>query len=342
MNWEERPLEQHVKWLLSDKLGQEGDKLWNDYVTTRNEIVTKILPWIAKEGQGLTDHGVVHIRDVIDNAALLLGFKNHFGDDNYRSDCHTFSPHEMLILLMGLLLHDIGNIYGRDRHNEKINKVWSELTCWNLWGNTERQVIFSVGRAHCGKDDNGSNDTLKALSVSNNYFFKEAVRLAPIAAIVRFADELAEGPQRTSNFLISSKLIDDTSEIYHQYAQITRVSIDSASGRVALSYSIDSENKDYPKNKAKLKKYLSQLLKIVYARAEKMNHERLFARHYCKELALFRDTSISITFFKNDLPTDLSLDPIVLNDINILGNISGKIEQINPSYNIDQLIKKLL
>jgi hypothetical protein len=341
MSWEELPLEKHVQWLLEEKLKSEGEKLWTLYQQTRNELVTEVLPWIAKYGEGLTDHGVEHIRNVINNASRLLGFKNHF--DGYKTIPYSdVSPHEMLILLAGLLWHDVGNIYGRERHNQKILEVWNKLPSWQSWGSHERQIVIEVGRAHSGKDKDGSKDTLKALSVAQRYFYQQPVKIAPIAAIVRFADELAEGPQRTSNFLIENGLIEKNSEIFHQYAQITQVSIDRDSGRVALTYHINIDNSSYPKDKDELRQYLQTLLKMVYARAIKMNQERQLTRHYANVLAPFRETSISVTFLENDNPIELPLDPIILNDINIFGETTVQIEQLNSNYKIDELVERVI
>jgi hypothetical protein len=342
MSWEERPLEKHVQWLLSEKLKAEGDRLWGLYKSTRDELVTEVLPWIAKYGEGLTDHGVTHIKDVIDNASLLLGFKNHFGDDSKNQPNHGFSPHEMLVLLAGLLLHDVGNIYGRDRHNQKIGEVWSKLNSWKLWPDNEKRLIIDVGRVHSGKGADGSKDTLKGLAVTPRYFEKNNVNLAPIAAVIRFADELAEGPQRTSHFLIESKLIEENSVIFHHYAQVTRVAPDRAGGRVALTYHINVDHVDYPTDKVELEKHLCALLKMVYARAAKMNHERQFARHYADVLSPFRETSISLTFLREGLPIDLPLEPITLNDINILNEATGLIEQFDPNYVISPLVEKVM
>jgi hypothetical protein len=241
-------------------------------------------------------------------------------------------------LLSGLLLHDVGNIYGRDKHNLKITDVWSKLNSWKSWSSQERQVVISVGRAHSGRKE---EDTLKPLSVSQGYFSKKRVDLANIAAVVRFADELAEGEQRTSRFLIENQLINEGSNLYHQYAQITQVSI--GSDRIALTYHIDIDNPSYPKDKRKLKKHLKDLLNMVYARAAKMNQERQLARHYAKILVPFRETSISVNFLKDGSLIDLSLEPIMLNDFNIgISAPHKQIEKLNSNYNITQLVEKVL
>ena len=342
MGWEERPLEKHVQWLLNEKLKAEGAKLWTQYENTRNELVTEILPWIAKFGEGLTDHGVEHIADVIDNASYLLGFSNHHDEDWRKQVNHGFSPYEMLVLLTGLLLHDVGNIYGRERHNLKIDEVWSKLVSWKLWKDNEKRVIVDVGRAHSGKGADNSSDTIKGLSVYPRNFLKCPVRLAPIAAVVRFADELAEGPQRTSHFLISNNLIEEGSKLFHQYADVTQVSIDRVGGRVALTYYINVDHQDYPSAPSELEAHLTKLLQMVYSRAAKMNQERQFARHYADVLSPFRETSISLTFLKKGLQVDLPLVPITLNDISVSADATGLIEKLNANYEIAKLVKQVI
>jgi hypothetical protein len=265
MSWEERPLEKHIHEMLTCALSTDGEKLWADYVTTRNDIVDTILPHIAKIEPNLTDHSANHIVDVIDNAAILLGLKNEL-NEKHESNIHPYVTYEMLALLLSLVMHDVGNILKRNDHNSKITDVWSKLTSWNLWAPNERNVVIDICRAHSGRSRDGSSDTIKDLSVSRRYFFKSPIRIAELAAIVRFSDELAEGEHRTSCFLIDAGLIDESSRLFHEYARCTRVAIDREMGRIALTYNIDIG--DTKPNKANLRK----LLKIIYERALKLRN----------------------------------------------------------------------
>lgn len=343
MAWQDRVLEKHVKHLLESRLADEGVKLWARYVSTRNELVDEVLPWIAKVEPELTDHGQKHIEDVIDNGGILLGLPNEHVD-NVGSDCnHGFSPHEMYIFLCGLLLHDVGNIYGRDRHNQKIAAVWAKLASWQSWPERERQLVISVGRAHAGKKVSGvPEDTIKSLDVHPQYFNKYPVNLAPIAAVIRFADELAEGPQRTSRFLIENKLIAPGSELHHQYAQITNVAIDRAKGRIALSFTISLDDSSYPTDPAQLEAHLCNLLNMAYSRAAKMNYERQYARHYASVLTPFRETSISLNIFSHGNSLGPALAPVLLNDFCNSSESAELIENIDSAYSIEKLAKGIV
>lgn len=343
MAWQDRALEKHVKRLLEVKLADEGVKLWGRYETTRNEFVDDILPWIAREVPELTDHGQRHIEDVIDNAAILLGLSNEHSEECDISCDHGFKPYEMFILLSGLLLHDVGNIYGRQKHNEKIAEVWSSLVSWHLWPERDRQQVISVGRAHSGKKTAGlPEDTIKSLDVHPHYFNKCPVSLAPIAAVIRFADELAEGPQRTSRFLIEKGLIAAESELHHQYAQIASTAIDKTKGRIALSFTISLDNPSYPTDPSQLEQHLSKLLTMAYARAAKMNYERQYARHYASVLTPFRETSISLNIYNHGGGLGPALEPVLLTDFCTATESAELIESINTKYAINELVKNIV
>jgi hypothetical protein len=294
------------------------------------------------EAPGLTDHGQKHIEDVIDNGAILLGIPNEHNDDPGIDCNHGFSPHELFILLSGLLLHDVGNIYGRDSHNLKIGEVWAKMASWKLWPERERQLVISVGRAHAGKKTpSAPEDTIKSLDVYPQYFNKYPVRLAPIAAVIRFADELAEGPQRTSKFLVENKLIKEGSQLHHQYAQIANPAIDRAKGRIALSFTISLDNPSYPTDSPELEKHLCILLKMAYSRAAKMNYERQYARHYASVLTPFRETSISLNIYNHGNSLGPTLAPVLLNDFCNPSENAELIERINAEYSIDKLVKSI-
>jgi len=340
--WADLPFEKYVEAQLKNALGSEGSNLWAQYINTRKEIVNEVLPWIASKEPELTDHGVRHIADVIDNAAHLLGLPTEHGRNLTEPVAIDLSPHELFVLLTGLLVHDVGNIFGRDRHNQRIPDVWKSLSsAWDSWGVHERNLVIEVGRAHSGKNETGGKDTLEPLATANRYFQKKPIKAGEIAAIIRFADELAEGPQRTSKFLLENGLISAQSNIYHHYASITQVSIDRLRGRVALTYFIEIDNRAYPKDPKDLKLFLAQLLKMTYVRAAKMNYERQFARHYAPSLSPYREVSISLAMMRDGGPINLALQPIVLTDMTSLHNSQLSLEEIYKDYAVDKVLEQL-
>lgn len=340
--WQQRPFESYVERQLKQLLKEDGNTLWSKYVSTRDEMLNQVLPWISSQEPNLTDHGPKHIADVIDNAGLLLGMQNQHGAESSWKDPCKFNPQELLVLLTGLVMHDIGNIYGRDRHNQKIPEVWRENKgAWHAWNSPQRTLISTVGRAHSGKSPSGSKDTLEHIATAHHYFDKTSIRAGDIAAIIRFADELAEGPHRTSVFLIDAGLLHPDSELFHQYANITHVAPDRKRGSIALTYSINIDNSSYPRDPTSKKAFIADLLRMTYARAAKMNYERQFARHYAEALGPFRSISVSLMMEKNGLPLDLSLKPITLTDISHLHNGELKIETMFQEYEIDRVLNQV-
>ena len=85
----------------------------------------------------------------------------------------------------------------------------------------EKEIIIRAAGAHCGEASDGTKDTLKELK-SEVYFEQGKVRLREIATILRFADEMAEGPQRTSEFMRRTHRYAEKSQEFHDYAAGTR------------------------------------------------------------------------------------------------------------------------
>ena len=340
--WRALPIENCVEQRVRQSVN-DGDDLRSMYASTRKELLNEVLPWIGSQEPSLTDHGVNHIADVMTNAAMLLGFPTeHWLEKDSTQLTSYFSPQELVVLLTGLLVHDIGNIFGRERHNQKIPDVWkTQTSAWLAWHMSDRMLIIDVGRAHSGKTPSGSTDTLEPLATASRYLGKVPVRAAEIAAIIRFADELAEGPQRTSKFLLQELLIKSTSQLYHHYAEITRVSIDRGRGRVALTYSIDLDNGAYPNDALEKKEFITSLLRMIYSRAAKMNYVRQFARHYSNSLAPFREVSISLNIEKDGSPFDLSLRPVLLTDMSVLHNTQLSFEDMHKEYTIEKIIQQV-
>ena len=72
----------------------------------------------ALNGDGLlTDHGVEHVKMVIQNAGKLVG------DMQYK----RLNGYEIYLLLLAIHFHDVGNVCGRQEHEKKIDDLLSFL-----------------------------------------------------------------------------------------------------------------------------------------------------------------------------------------------------------------------
>ena len=227
--WPEQPFEKqlHEALLNSEDFDSlTGDKYYDHYKQARNYLVDKVYPMIPALEPDLTDHTDKHIRDVMKNVHLLLK--------------HTYAsvpPMDLYILGLCVLFHDAGLLLGRKNHADYdiIAKVYDNAFPNDPAFVTERRAVSRAASAHTGKATDGSNDTLKDISETvavDGY----PIRLREIATILRFADELAEGAQRTSQFMQDHNLYKRDSLVYHLYANTVSVHIDRPHQRIALTF----------------------------------------------------------------------------------------------------------
>jgi hypothetical protein len=335
--WNERPIELALRSRLEDEKSVAGEQLYARYVLARKTLVSEILPWIRKEEPSLTDHGPEHVANVLDNIDELLGISEAASDVNGRPAGVTSI--ELYILCMAALFHDVGNLFGRIRHNEKIAQVYGAVFNGLLDQKDEKAAVIRASRAHTGSNSTGGKDTLKELGGTNCYVYQKPINLLTIGAVVRFADELAEGPQRTSAYLLTEGLFNDASKIYHEYASITDVVIDRGGGRIALTYRIDLARCEDSTQVANEVDRVRELLELIYSRVIKLDQERRYARHYCDLLSPFKLTTVVVEFWADGWQIETGLAPIQLSDLVIPGEIVKPVVERDKSYSVDNVLE---
>lgn len=335
--WNERPIELALRSRLADDKLVAGEQLYARYVLAREKLVSEILQWIRKEEPSLTDHGPDHVANVLDNVDELLGISGATCDASGR--LAGLTSMELYILCMAALFHDVGNLFGRTRHNEKIAQVYGAVFHGLLDQKDEKAAVIRASRAHTGTNSTGGKDTLKELGGTSCYVYQKPVNLLTIGAVVRFADELAEGPQRTSAYLLNEGLFKDASKIYHEYASITDVVIDRGGGRIALTYRIDLAHcKDATQVAAEVER-VRELLELIYGRVIKLDQERRYARHYCDLLSPFKLTTVVVEFWADGWQIETGLAPIQLSDLVVPGDIVKPVVERDKSYSVDNVLQ---
>jgi hypothetical protein len=298
-----------------------------DYEVARRFVTEEIAGLIATAEPDMTDHSERHLADVMSRAYALLGEKKTY-----------FSPYEIYLLAVSILFHDVGNLHGRELHNRKVAGVYDAVRKREPRFNTERTAVLAITGAHTGSARDGSKDTLRDLGRLS--FQAQPVRTREVAAVLRFADELAEGPHRTSAYLQNHSMYKPANHIYHKYANISDYCIERSDGRIAITYNIDIEatdsepqtDKDIP---------LRQLLEFCYSRITKLDQERRYNGFYCGLLSVFNQTGAWFTFFHDGQKLDLDIPPIVVSDLVVPGDPAKTIEEIDARYTIDALVATL-
>ncbi len=318
------------------------------YFSAKSKLFDEILPWIRKNEPDLTDHSERHIENVLDNIYKLLqkeiqNIKNH-SQTYLPTNQNALTGLDLYFLCQTALFHDVGNFYGRNEHNQKIadvlNKQFSDI--FSGEHKRERKLIAEAGRSHTGKNLSGQNDTLFDLYGKSEHIQGDHIHYCSAAAIVRFADELAEGPQRTSSFVLSEDYFSEDSKIYHQYASITHVKIDSPNHRISLSYEINIDTAILT-GKKKTAQFLKPLLSLIYKRIIKLDQERKYYNHYNSISAPIKDTQVTLGFQKNEIDINIKPEPLVLNDLVIPGTTSDMEQHIKnrPDLKIGGIIKNV-
>ena len=349
--WKTLPLERFVEHTLKQRHAEDGEALWAKYIDLRTELSSQILPWIQRNEPDLSDHGVDHIQNVVSNVAQLLGLPREYGGEDTWRMPDGFNVHELLLLLFGCLTHDVGNILGREKHNLAIAEAatlagggWAQLA------HGDRLIVERIGRSHSGKSGAGEKDTLGELATQPAFFAKYQVRPVEVAAVLRFADELAEGPQRTSKALLALTSdgnaplalgLNEASRIFHLYASISAYNIDQAAGRILIDYDIDRSNANYGDHAKAREQTLRCLLNLTFKRALKVNAERQYARHYSRALSHFRETNINLRFNEGGRPLDELDRTVLISDARTAFEGGVTLERLNPRFAIEEVMANL-
>jgi hypothetical protein len=161
----------------------------------------------AVNGDGLlNDHGVDHVKMVIHRAGLLLrGIESHL------------TGYEIFILLIAIHFHDVGNTQGRKGHEAKIFEIMEDEGVAIPLENEEKQMISQIAMVHGGEREDGDKDTIISLN-PDEAIQGMSVRPRVIAAILRFADEIADEASRANRYFVGEK-IPETSRAYHEFSQ---------------------------------------------------------------------------------------------------------------------------
>lgn len=320
--WIETELEKHMHQKLVEEFNEQiGTTYYSQYNIAREYLVNNIFSYIATVEPSLTDHSDKHIENVLNNVWYLI-----------QGDLHKFNAIELYLLCLSVLFHDSGNINGREGHNKKIADIYSDVVGTNSARLQEKRLVTMIVRAHCGKSKRNNPDTLTEVDEKASLFSRE-IKVREIAGIIRFADELAEGPQRTSDYLIKCGKIDEASLIYHKYASITEIYVGKNDGRIAITYNIEIPVTDID---------LETLIRFVYKRIIKLDTERRYCKYYAPSLNNFKTTDVQINILDEgmdiaDLPKIQLEDKYILSEESIEEMIYGRY----PELRIESIVQKI-
>jgi len=345
--WETRKIEDIMKDSLIKQLGKaSGESRFARYSTARECLIVNVLPEIARKQPNLTDHGPVHVKEVLDNACELLG-----------NEISKLNGMELYCLLLSILFHDVGNIVDRKKHEAEVSPIYDFVFPRQAGHQDveEKQLVLDICAAHCGKAVDGTNDTLQYVRERSKLERCE-IRPALLAPILRFADELAEGEYRTSSYMISHHEYASNSVTFHQYANCSKIDIDRQNGRIILSYHIclkPPPDMDFgeldmagsvenPNDGRNIQiSDLDHFLQFIYDRIEKLNQERQYTKHYCTLLQPFTRTTVTIDFLCGHYQLPIDLQQVEIRDLVVPGDPHKTLIEYNAAYEPRRVLEML-
>lgn len=255
------------------------------YITSAQQLKEHILPNIKAVESQLTDHGEEHVHHVMQQAFNIL--KPH----NY------LTSYDWYIMAFGIMFHDSGNIEGRLNHGQKINYALQNYA--QCLGQSGSRIVREIVAAH-----SGNSDTIQQVS-QHAAFNSEPINAREVAAIIRFADELAEGSCRTSITQLDKVVDNPESLLHHAYSHLTEINVSSPDNTIYVYYyphvvdqngtkivQIKSNDSTIGMHAIDFKEYLSFTAK----RLHKLNTERKYTSMYSPAIATFNRVKYTFNF----------------------------------------------
>ncbi|WP_027053695.1 hypothetical protein [Mesorhizobium erdmanii] len=252
---------------------------------------------LAKDSHRFTKHDISHVDDVIHTAGRMLGFESAASTPVRRD---KLEPFEVFVLLTAILLHDAGNAIARDGHERSVGKIFKEISAATTLVSLEKKVITSIARAHGGKLANGDKDTIPNLITEDapkiGGFRVHARRLA---ALLRLADELSEGPNRVDHVaLAGDAVVSDESVLANLYCRCINPSIDYSGSVFQLSFHVEKE--DLNRVFTRLDGREMTFIDYIAERLEKCECERRYCNRYLAGFASYNRMSVKLFILEDD------------------------------------------
>jgi len=294
----------------------------------KNNVFTKIGSGLsAADGNIYTSHGLDHFDRVIKYAGELLGLE--IKDKEF-----CLNPFEVYVLLVAILLHDSGNMFGRKGHERRAGLIISKMG--TLAGSRfEKKIISEVARAHGGEASDGSKDTIGKLNTVE-HCGSCSCRSKLIAAITRFADEICEDHTRAASFALENGGIPPKNTIYHKYADaIQSVDVDLADESVFIRYLLDKKDvlDSFSEGDAKSPYLVDE---IIY-RLKKMDCERRYIMRFTGGVLLLLKTRATIAIINFD---DHKYEPMMHTTV-VISEEGHPIESLKKSNSCPKWIKPI-
>jgi len=252
-------------------------------------------------GLYLTDHGPRHIETVMRRASRLVRSASPVSPTSTSVAYNTrLTSYELFLLPLAIHFHDVGNIYGREGHEQRILDVMKSVPPILPLSWPERLLIAQIAATHGGTID-GDKDTIRSLPAGMQLNGDAQYRPQLLAAILRLADEIADETPRADDFgLLEPTTLPATCLLYHKYASAMRVGVELESSRIALTLSVLVADlmSTFQKMQSPTSVVDQYFLDEIYERTLKTYHEMVYCDRYMADLGVrLADVAVTVDVY---------------------------------------------
>ena len=261
-----------------EAMKESGDPKAHEYISQ----------WLASEHVVfLNDHGPDHIAKVVERAYALIVDANE-----------ALTEMEAFVLLCAIQIHDIGNVLGRAGHEKKLMDIFDTHSATLILDTAEKRIIKNIAMVHGGRAVDGSKDTISSLCVKEPILGYN-IRTRYLAAILRFADELADDSTRANRVACDLNIVGTDSQIYHDYSQaLHSVNVEkdeeTHDHKIMLCFELLATDMEKTYCMGGVPKYL---LDEIYDRTLKMEQERRYCMKFMYQYIYFGKIEVTINVY---------------------------------------------
>ena len=235
----------------------------------------------AEDGNYYTHHDAGHVDDVLGSLGRILGVVSPAEAD---APVTGLRPYELYLMLVATLLHDAGNAEGREGHAGRAFRYLREMDPIAGNDSVEWRLIANIAKAH-GGNVGGNKDTIGSLLEHSEPAHQQGkVRPRLVAALLRLADEISEGPSRANVIALKKPYKRPESVIHNLYCMVVRVSVDPRDRSLTMIYDVPLSKlaELHPLNGTDV-----YLVDYIAQRLEKSDRERRYCNRFTSEVVRF-------------------------------------------------------
>ena len=270
---------------------RDANDFWHRYNVMKNYLSNEYYPWVQANCPYFPDHGRRHVEAVVQAAEALLS-------KCLLPESADLSCLDLFLLLSGIIWHDVGMVYERSGHAQKMVEATNAVG--QLFPGIQIQrLVQEISNAHSGNDGLNIPRVDENCTTENNRY---KVYPRALAAVVRLADEVSENHSRISYAIINN--VPEGSKIYWEYAKCISASYpDPRRQRIVVELEIQHDKvvammecRDFLHHT--VDKPEMPLIEYALCRLEKMNNERVYCSRFFTRYADLRSVEARFTLLR--------------------------------------------